>query len=74
MTDFKSLFVQHHHNKVFVLEGSCSFWKLVIVISLTETVVLFTLWREEWMQQVLAVTGNPIKKLIVGVITDAAES
>ena len=36
--------------------------------------MLFTLRREERMKQVLAVTGDPIKELIVGVITDAGKS
>jgi len=36
--------------------------------------VLITLRREERMKEVLAVTGDPIKELIVGVITDAGKS
>jgi len=45
-----------------------------LVRSFTETVVLFALRREERMKQVLTVTGDPIKELIVGVITDASKS
>ena len=41
------------------------------MVSLTKT-VLFTLRRKE--QQVTAGVSNPIKKLVVGVITDTGES